>query len=475
DYWDISSSGTTAAAGTPTSISGVTGLSSAQMVTPSSFTGFNFTYPVWVQYAGHTQPLLNAFMIPLTITVPAASITYSGSSDPVTLAGTGATFSVTGASSSPNLLNAATPYSGDINVGAYTPSLWSDQQGYNLNVVGGTLTIAPATLTYTANTVSQFYGSAIPALSGNISGFVGSDTLANATTGTMSFATLATQASNVGRYAIDGSGLSANHGNYVFQQATGNATALTVFPVALSAASHVTKTYDGTTRAALDGSNTTLSGFVLGQNATVNGNATGTFSSANVGTGLTITGGALTTTDLTAASGTLLSNYLMPLSDNGHGTITPALLTYGSSTRTFLTGQTPSGLSGSLSGFVAGQTLSSATTGTASWTTPATAASAPGQYAIDGAGLTANLGNYSFQQASANATALTLSPGTIAGLAAAVPGLAPLPVAIHAADATAPVVVQNPAGRAGIAHVRVINGGVRLPATLWVSQNQEAH
>ena len=55
---------------------------------------------------------------------------------------------------------------------------------------------------------------------------VNGDTLATAATGTLSFTSPATAASNVGSYAITGSGLTANNGNYVFVQAAGNATAL---------------------------------------------------------------------------------------------------------------------------------------------------------------------------------------------------------------------------------------------------------
>jgi hypothetical protein len=59
---------------------------------------------------------------------------------------------------------------------------------------------------------------------------VGGDTLANATTGTLAFATTATSSSRAGLYPIDGSGVIADFGNYVFAQASSNATALTIEP-----------------------------------------------------------------------------------------------------------------------------------------------------------------------------------------------------------------------------------------------------
>ncbi|WP_144007120.1 caspase family protein, partial [Pelomonas sp. KK5] len=67
---------------------------------------------------------------------------------------------------------------------------------------------------------------AIPVLSGSVTGFVGGETQANATSGTLAFVTPATTASPAGSYAINGQGLTAQ--NYVFVQAAGNATALTL-------------------------------------------------------------------------------------------------------------------------------------------------------------------------------------------------------------------------------------------------------
>jgi MBG domain (YGX type) len=48
------------------------------------------------------------------------------------------------------------------------------------------------------------------------------------------FTSTATSLSNVGSYAINGSGLTANNGNYVFVQAAGNATALTITPAPIN-------------------------------------------------------------------------------------------------------------------------------------------------------------------------------------------------------------------------------------------------
>jgi hypothetical protein len=101
---------------------------------------------------------------------------------------------------------------------------------YTINYVNGVLAVDPATLIYTANTGTMTYGSSVPALSGTVTGFVNSQTQASATTGTLAFTSTATSSSNVGNYAINGSGLTANNSNYLFTQAASNATALIIIP-----------------------------------------------------------------------------------------------------------------------------------------------------------------------------------------------------------------------------------------------------
>ncbi|MCH7346029.1 hypothetical protein LZ017_21935, partial [Pelomonas sp. CA6] len=108
------------------------------------------------------------------------------------------------------------------NVGSYAingSGLSANNGNYVFTQAAGNtsaLSVTPATLTVTANSASRLYGAANPTFSGTVTGFVNSDTLANATTGTLAFATPATATSNVGSYAINGSGLTANNGNYVF-------------------------------------------------------------------------------------------------------------------------------------------------------------------------------------------------------------------------------------------------------------------
>ena len=136
---------------------------------------------------------------------------------------------------------------------------------YTIKYVNGTVTVNPATLTYTATAASRTYGTANPAVSGTVTGFAGRDNQANATTGTLAFTCPATTGSSVGSYAINGSGLTANNGNYTFVQAAGNATALAITPATLTyTATAASRTY-GTANPAFSG---TVTGFAGSDNQT---------------------------------------------------------------------------------------------------------------------------------------------------------------------------------------------------------------
>jgi hypothetical protein len=88
-------------------------------------------------------------------------------------------------------------------------------------------------------------------------------------------------------------------------------------------------------------------------------------------------------------------------------TITPSLLTYTANAVSRNYGQPNPVFSGAVTGFVNGDTLASATTGTLGFTSSAIAASADGSYPIDGSGLSA--ANYTFVQDPGNANALAIT------------------------------------------------------------------
>jgi hypothetical protein len=226
-YWDTQTTGQNHSIGSADSF----GLTTAQMMQASSFAGWDLattggTSSVWRIYEGHSAPLLRTLMTNLTVTANNVTNIYTGASY---AGGAGVTYS-----SPPNAnLLGAPGYGGTSqgakNAGSYTitPSgYWSNQQGYDIAYTSGALVINPATLIYTADPASRPYGAANPAFTGNVTGFVGTDTLANATAGALFWSSAANVNSLFGSYAINGSGLTAL--NYIFAQAPGNASALTV-------------------------------------------------------------------------------------------------------------------------------------------------------------------------------------------------------------------------------------------------------
>ena len=116
---------------------------------------------------------------------------------------------------------------------------------------------------------------------------------------------------------------------------------------------------------------------------------------------------AITVSNLGVADGYALSV------QGGTLTVTPAALTYLATAESRNAGAPNPAFSGIVTGFVNGDTLASATTGTLVFSSTATATSSAGSYAIDGSGLSAT--NYVFVQSAANATALTVVAPPITG------------------------------------------------------------
>ncbi|MHB8370990.1 MAG: beta strand repeat-containing protein, partial [Leptospirales bacterium] len=189
----------------------------------------------------------------------------------------------------------------------------------------------------------------------------------------------------------------------------------TITQAPLTAATTGSKTYDGTNSLSLSGTNTTFTG-VGGQTAKLNAGLTGTLSTANVGTSL---GGTLTVTgsDLTGAGGFNALNYTLPTTFTG-GTITPAPLTATANAASMTYGGTVPTLSGTVTGFVNGQTLAG-DSGTANWSTYATSTSNAGEYAIAGNVTLGSpySGDYTITYASGNNTALTINKAILTATA----------------------------------------------------------
>ena len=256
-------------------------------------------------YQGSATNTLVIAQAGATVTLGNLNQTYTGAAKPAT------------ATTIPTGLTVNFTYNGSANVptnvGSYTVIGMINDANYQGGVTN-TLVINAATLTYTANAASLTYGSAVPGLSGLVSGFVGTDNQGNATTGTLTFTTTATSFSGVGGYAINGAGLTANNGNYTFVQAAGNATALTINALPVNLAG--TRSYDGTTTAAAG--ILSVANKVGSDNVTV-ASGSGTLAGVNVGSE------AITSFGTLALGGTAAGNYTLA-GANGSVNITVSAL-----------------------------------------------------------------------------------------------------------------------------------------------------
>ncbi|HEY4215254.1 MAG TPA: YDG domain-containing protein [Steroidobacteraceae bacterium] len=151
--------------------------------------------------------------------------------------------------------------------------------------------------------------------------------------------------------------------NYSFPHTvTGNTGTINAIPLSAYITNNPTKPYDGNTNATVTSGDYVLKGFVGSESATIT-QPTATYAAPDAGAE-TVTA-SVTSTNYTAGSGTLLSNYILPTSISGAGTILPAQLSgnhingsiVGNPTKTY-DGTTVATLGPSnfqLTGFVSGQ------------------------------------------------------------------------------------------------------------------------
>jgi hypothetical protein len=190
-------------------------------------------------------------------------------------------------------------------------------------------------------------------------------------------------------------------GNYSFAGLAGAYT-VTSAPLTVTYTANAASSTYGQTPAGLSGTTSTI--------GLIEGDALGGSAAFTTPAGATthVGGYAITGAGITAGSNYQITAVQAP--DNATAlTINPAAVTvtYTATPTTQTAGSTPTGLTGTTSatGLVNGDTLS----GTAIFTTPATAASPAGSYAVDGSGLNAS-DDYVLTaiQSPSNATALTL-------------------------------------------------------------------
>lgn len=299
-------------------------------------------------------------------------------------------------------------------VGSFTSPV-----GYVLPAPDGnvyaTLTIGQAgPLLYVANPASREYGLGNPPFSGTVTGFRPGDTQASATTGTLVFTSPATAGSPVGRYAINGSGLSAR--NYRLEQAPENATSLTVTPATLTyVANPATREY-GVDNPSFGGA---VAGFRLEETLANATRGTLVFSSTATA-GSPVGGYAINGSGLSATNYNFVQS---PQNATALTIIKAPPLTYVADPTLREYGLPNPTLTGTVTGFRNNDNLASATTGTLVFSSPATRLSIPGSYPILGSGIQA--ANYHDPvQALGNATALTVTAeGTLFQASSSIPTL----------------------------------------------------
>jgi trimeric autotransporter adhesin len=270
------------------------------------------------------------------------------------------------------------------------------------DTTGHAATIQKAVLTISGTTAADktYDGTATATMTaGALSGLVGNESLGVTATGVFDSRNAGNRSATASYTLADGAGALA--ANYSLAGTTGHAATIQQAALTISGITAADKTYDGTTSATANTAAAVLTGKVAGDDVTVS--ATGAFADRNVGTAKTVT---LAST----YGGVDVGNYSITGQASTAANITPATLTYAATPATFLVGQVPALLSGSVMGLVGGDTLAGVTSGTVTWSSPATAASGAGQYAISGGGLAAT--NYVLAQAPGNASALTLAQAT---------------------------------------------------------------
>ncbi|MEG8038622.1 YDG domain-containing protein [Sphingomonas sp. LR60] len=263
-------------------------------------------------------------------------------------------------------------------------------------------------------------GTTAVALSGGtLSGVVGGDAVdLTHGTGTAASKNAGTQAVTASGFALTG----ADAGNYALAgQPTGLSVAID--PARLSVeliAGSVSKTYDGTSTAALTPSSYRIRGVVAGESIGIARTA-GAFASANAGQALPVSV-LLSASDYLAGAGTSLANYALPTGSvvGAAGTILPAALLVRADDQVRMSGDPMPVLTASYSGFVGSDTAAS--TGIAPiLSTDATVQSPAGSYVIYASG--GQLANYVVTYR--NGT-MTVTP-------------APVPVPLQALVATQPL------------------------------------
>ncbi|MGC1547391.1 MAG: YDG domain-containing protein [Rhodanobacter sp.] len=386
-------------------------------INPIVLTGSIVNNPTKV-YDGNTNASLSSSNYSLSGLLPGQSITVT---QPTGIYGSpNAGVEPVGASLSPSDYAAG---SGTLLTNYVLPALMT---GY------GTITPAPVSINFnaaiTGNPTKVYDGNNVATIAAGdftLSGFQGTDSATVNQTIAGQYATV-----NVGSQPITASmieadftaGAGTNLNNYSFPITAYGTGTITPALLTASIIGNPTKVYNGTTNVTLTGANFQISGFVNGEGATFTPLANSSYNSPNAGTeGVTA---SLVSSDFTANAGTLFSNYILPTTATGTGTITQAPLyitgvyatnkVYNANTADTLNVSTAA-LAGLVSTDAGKVDLTSATTGIFSQSNVGNGlAVTPGTFSISGS----EASNYLLVQPSGLTANITPAPLTISGVIA---------------------------------------------------------
>ncbi len=311
--------------------------------------------------------------VQLTVTVapqsgsntPAGTITYTvdggTASAAETLTGGAYAFTLTGLSAAQHTVTAS-----------YTPGT-SANFNPSSTATTFTFTVAPLAITASATSVSAVYGTAIPAITGSLTGVLAADT-ANVAA---SCSSAATAGSKVGSYPITCALTGSAAGNYTVTT-TGSPT-VTITPATVTLAiANATKTYGA--------ANPTFSGTFTGVLAADAANVSANYST--IATASSAVGSYPITA--TALTGSAAGNYTLGTVTQGSLAVTPLAITATANSVTAAYGQAIPAITGSLTGVLAADTANV----TPVFSTTATSASPVGSYPITVALTGSAAGNY---------------------------------------------------------------------------------
>ena len=307
----------------------------------------------------------------LTITASNASKVYGQA---LTLAGTGFTSSGLQNGNTIGLVtlaSAGAPANANVSGSPYAIAASNATGGtfsasnYSITYDAGSLTVNPAPLTIAADNESKTYGQALTFAGTEFTSAglengetVGSVTLASA--GAPAAANVSGSPYSITAGKAAGGSFSAS--NYSI---TYDAGSLTVSPAILTAGltGAATKIYDGTTLATLTAGNYTLAGVVNGDAVSLNDPASGTYATADAGTGINVTATGL------QLGGSQVGNYSLGSTSVSAdiGVIISTTLTHTANPVVLPVGTSLPVSTGVFSGFAGGGTLASSDAGNPSY------------------------------------------------------------------------------------------------------------